>query len=470
VRSTSLATATINKTSWLVVALLALAVSPASGAEVTRVVSALDDDNRFDLNVTATWFHDVKSAFVKRELQSGMANDTEIIKDLRYGLTRDVINLRLDFGILWDFGLHVDLPLVIAESSNLEFDQSESNCVFPGAPNGARPTCVNAQNSTILRDGILPHDTTASPQTWGLDARNGQPYSGQSKSVFRSPKRSGFAGVGIGVTWAAFNQRRDDTKPTWTLSFDAMLDAFKDKRFDPANPTGNSAVGPGYHQFTWSTFVSKRFRHFDPYFGAWYMLPVRTNGSPYQEYSAATQTSVNPQQRAGVVIGVEQIAWENPVGDQRITIEARVRAEQRFFGRSHSEIWEPLSGSSACLTDVAACRPGIDGDLNGDGRPDPYPGITDTEAYGTFGGDFGFNVQVGRYIRFRALGGVTNEMPHFITATGAGVDTNGDGRVDSTSPAEANPLYRESIDLPGRRFRVESGRIWSAFIQGSMMF
>ena len=42
-----------------------------AGAEVTRVVSALDDDNRFDFNLTATWFHDVKSAFVKRELQSG---------------------------------------------------------------------------------------------------------------------------------------------------------------------------------------------------------------------------------------------------------------------------------------------------------------------------------------------------------------------------------------------------------------
>ena len=65
-----MATATIKKTSWLVVPLLTLAVSPARGAEVTRVVSALDDDNRFDLNLTATWLHEVKSAFVKRELQS----------------------------------------------------------------------------------------------------------------------------------------------------------------------------------------------------------------------------------------------------------------------------------------------------------------------------------------------------------------------------------------------------------------
>ena len=54
-------------------------------------------------------------------------------------------------------------------------------------------------------------------------------------------------------------------------------------RFDPANPTGNTAVGLGYHQLIWSTWVSKRFRYFDPYFGASYMLPIRTNGSIYQD-------------------------------------------------------------------------------------------------------------------------------------------------------------------------------------------
>src|SRR5262249_54486211 len=141
--------------------------------------------------------------------------------------------------------------------------------------------------------------------------------------VFAGPTRKGFEYLGVGITWAPFNQARDDTKPTWTLSFDAKLDVFKDKRFDPVNPGANTAVGEGYHQLVASTFVSKRFRWFDPYFGAWYMYPVRTNGSPFQNYGP-TQTSVNPQQRAGAMIGVEQIAWENPRADQHVTIEARV--------------------------------------------------------------------------------------------------------------------------------------------------
>jgi hypothetical protein len=465
-----------------------LAAGPARAAEVTRVVSAMDGDNRFDFNLTASWIHEVKSAFVKRELQSNLASDTEIIKDLLFAQTRDILNLRADVGVLWDVGLHIDLPLVLSETSGLDFDRSDANCVYPEDMAG-RPTCVDSHNSTILRDRILPGYQTDS---WGMDAEHGgrtfdRPAGTHPgpPGVFRSPKRKGFEYLGVGLTWAPFNQARDDTKPTWTLSFDAMLDVFKDRRFDPDNPGANTAVGQGYHQFVWSTFVSKRFRWFDPYFGAWYMLPARTNGSPFQKYGP-TQTSVNPQQRAGIMIGVEQIAWENPRGDQRVTIEARAHVEQHFFGRGRSEIWEPLAGGSSCNGNGApGCRPpknddpnmpgtpgpAIDLDTDGDGVPDTaHPGITDIERYGTIGGDFGLNVQVGRYIRFRSLFGFRSDLPHMITAAGSGVDADGDGRVDPANPMEANPAYRQAIDLPGRRFRVEGSKIWTLFIQGSMMF
>jgi hypothetical protein len=260
------------------------------------------------------------------------------------------------------------------------------------------------------------------------------------------------------------------------LSFDAKLDVFKDKRFDRASPGANTAVGPGYHQFVWSTFVSKRFRWFDPYFGAWYMLPARTNGSPFQDYGR-TQTSVNPQQQAGFVLGVEHVAWENPRGDQRVTIEARAHVQQHFFGRQRSAIWEALAGDSRCNVntagDPAICRPNIDLDTNADGTVDtPHPGITDIESYGTVGGDLGLNVQVGRFIRFRSLFGFRSDLPHYITAAGSGIDATPplDNRVDPMDRNEANPVYRPAIDLPGRRFRVEGTQIWTLMVQGSMMF
>ena len=97
----------------------------------------------------------------------------------------------------------------------------------------------------------------------------------------------------------------------------------------------------------------------------------------------------------------------------------------------------------------------------------PYTGVTDIDAYGSFGGEAGSNIQVGKYIRFRALYGMTFDAAHFITNASAGVDSNHDGRVDSRAIRKtANPTYRESIDIPGRRFRVEDSRDWHLFVPG----
>jgi hypothetical protein len=42
--------------------------------------------------------------------------------------------------------------------------------------------------------------------------------------------------------------------------------------------------------------------------------------------------------------------------------------------------------------------------------------------------------------------------------------------VNTQDPSQANPVYREAIDLPGRRFRVEGTKIWTLFLEGSIMF
>lgn len=421
-------------------------LSPARAAEVTRVVSGFEDPRRFDINATVWWLHEMRSASVKREANGGL------IRDLKFAQQRDLLNLRLDFGVFWDIGFHIEAPLVLNDTRSLDFDQG-----------------VSAANTTVLdRDKILP---SISKTSYGLDATHGgRPFEDSSATVFRGPRRSGIESLGLGLTGALMNQARDDSKPTWTLSFDAKLDVGKDMRFDRANPGANTAVGLGYHQLIWSTYISKRFRYFDPYFGAWYALPVRTNGSPFQQYKGGNQSAVGPQQRAGLVIGFEQIAWEVPATSQRVTIEVRGHAEQHFFGRSHSELWEALSGSSRCTSDATQCRAGLDEDLNGDGRPDPYPGVTDTQPYATLGGDLGLNIQVGKHVRFRGLFGLSVDTPHFITYANAGVDRDNNGTVNSNLATEANPVYRELIDLPGRRFRVEGTEIWSLFLEGSVLF
>jgi hypothetical protein len=456
----------------LVAVSVLLCASGARAAEVTRVVSALDDDNRYDFNLTLAWLHEARSSFVMREDQNKpLENGTfALSKDSQYAQTRDVVDLRMDFGLLWDVGFHVAVPYVIADQRTLSFDRSAGGgCTGP-------PECVNSSTSTVLRDGILPgYDQS----TYGLNSpaqlpngAYGAPFMSPSSGLFTGPTRKGFESLNLGLTWAAFNQRRDDTRPTWTLNFEAKLDVFKDMRFDPLKPDGpgaNTAVGPGYHRFIWSTFVSKRFRHFEPYFGAWYMLPVRTNGSIYNEVPGGNQTAINPQHRAGILAGAEQIAWENPRASQRVTVELRGRMEQYFFGRSASELWEPLTSSSACNTMQTGCRPNIDSNP-GDTMFRGNPGVTETQAYASFGGDAGLNIQVGKYTRFRGLFGYQWNRAHFITYAGAGVDRDGQNGVNLNDKAEANVNYRDALDAPGRRFKVENSQMWTLYLEGSLMF
>ena len=114
--------ATFRKTSWAILAALTVFSAAAQAAEVTRVVSAFDDDGGFDINLTASWLHEAKSALIKRESESMVASAIQVLPDLKYARTRDVLNLRVDFGILWDVGLHVEAPLVLADSNTRKID------------------------------------------------------------------------------------------------------------------------------------------------------------------------------------------------------------------------------------------------------------------------------------------------------------------------------------------------------------
>ena len=154
--------------------LLVLVAVPARGAEVTRVVSAMDGENRFDFNLTASWIHDVKSALVKRELQSGLSpRSTELIKDStsrRRATSSTCAPTSASSGTSactstcrWSCRTHPASTSIAARRT----------ASIPRAATG-RPTCVDSSNSTVLRDGILPGYQADS---WGLDAQHNRPYS-----------------------------------------------------------------------------------------------------------------------------------------------------------------------------------------------------------------------------------------------------------------------------------------------------
>jgi len=131
------------------------------------------------------------------------------VSDLVYRRSRDVMQLRGEAGLFKDLSLFTVLSFVLADQRSLDFDQG-NNCA--SQPNG----CVDATNSTTLRDGILPGYGTQLPST----------------TVFRGPTRRGFEYWGLGANWAVFNQARDDTKPTWILHFETRLSLAEDMRFE----------------------------------------------------------------------------------------------------------------------------------------------------------------------------------------------------------------------------------------------
>ena len=179
------------------------------------------------------------------------------------------------------------------------------------------------------------------------------------------------------------------------------------------------------------------------------MLPVRTNGSPFQTYGRradqrepAAAGRRHGRRRADRLGEPARRAARHGRGAAHMrrstsTAAAAARSGSRWRARRQCRRRQP----------VPPAAPGIDLDLRRRwDLPDaPHPGITDIEAYGSFGGDVGLNVQVGKYIRFRGLFGLPERQPHFITAAGAGVPA---------SPRNARRTRR----IPPRRTRSTARR------------
>lgn len=424
-----------------IVVLSLLTAEPGQSAEVTRVVSGSGESgDSIDFHLSLAWQHEARTASLKREMAvaGGVASRVD---DLVYRQTRDVLTFRGDIGVYKDLSLFVTLPVVLADDRRLDFDRG-AGCPILAAGEG----CVNETTSSLLRDRIVSRPNAMGQFGW--DTEHNRPFERGSESVFRGPTRRGVESLGVGASWAVFNQARDDTKPTWIMRFESRFAVSKAMRFDAAQPRANRSVGLGYTQVLLSTLASRRFGFLEPYVGFAYMLPVGMGGV-YDNPALGENAFSRPQQRVAAEAGLDITAWQDARAKQRVSFELRGRYELRIFGLAQGELWEPLSGSSACPADAAACRRDVDRDLDGDGMTDPNPGVTRSPSYGVFGGDLGISMQVGRYVRFRGLVGMILEQDRFLT----------DGRT-------GNEVY----DIPGRRFFVDGGRSWNLLVDGGLLF
>ncbi len=436
----------------------------AQAAELTDVASSFDDGNTFDFRLRARYDHTEKRAQIKRELELPGESTLGLFKDLAYSQHRDTLALRTEIGLYHDLMIYAELPIILSQQEEYGFDQSAGgSCAFPPQAN---PNCVNASNSTTIADGIAP--------AGGYDAQhNGVALGGAQ--VFRGALRGAQGGSGadafdtfnLGLTWAPLSQARDDTKPTWTISFESQISIGNIMKFDRAAPEANHGVSEGVHRLLFSTALSRRYRYFEPYWSLWYLLPIARSDSLFVDYGRAQKTK-NPQMQAGTVFGVEFIPIDRPAKQYRFTIDLRGRIEGRFNGRGYSEAWELLAGSSAL-----SCNPNFNPACDPSATKNPYQnapftGITTIENYATLGADLGLTGQIGPHVRLRTGLLYSHDQSHFITGDDIGTPMNQTNRV--SQPGEFNPAYRPIVDQVGRRYKVDNVNVYDFYLWAQMMF
>ncbi len=456
--------------------------SVATAAETTRVATAGEKDNLFDLHFGVSYDYDFKKASILREWSVG--NENRLAKDLIYRQRRQTVTPSLEFGIFHDISVYMSLPIVVSDRREYGFDQELGDeCVYPGAGSSAGgATCVDKTNSSTIRDSIVPVD--------GFDARNttdpyGQFTGADTALIFQGPRRQGIDQLHLGIKYKLLNQRKLSHMPNWVAGIEGRFAVGKAMKFTREiqidDKPSNHAVGRGIHELGVWTALSRRYRYLDPFFGAYWRQSMSSNKSQFINYGGS-QTSVNPQSTTGAYVGAEIVPWERKAKSQKVSILIRGSAELKYNGRGYSEIWELLADSPALVGtyDTAAhqcdAQPAVDYANDADNASNPggyldaandapgnsgckaFTGITSIQDYGSFAIDVGLNFHLGPYARLNFGANLKTDTQHILTSASRGdadALSSGDNDLVDAGTAEVNPVRRDVIDTVGRRYAID---------------
>lgn len=439
--------------------------------ENTTVIDAFDKDDPFDANLLLTFRQSWKSANIRREsslAQPGLSTGgftaaNENVASYSQSLT--VLEVGGDIGIYKDLALSLRLPLILADARELsDLDGSSRNPQRLQDPNGDQLFSV----------------------------------------PFKSPTRSGVDWFSVGLNYAVFNQARDDTKPTWVIggegrfAIGSRLHACNDnaaiKCPDPANPTGPSrqpGISRGMHSVIAHTVFSRRYGYVEPYAGFRMHVDIPQSNSDFGASKDVRGTLLNRPPIIGTfTVGMEVFPWEDREAFQRVALDFKLRGSYHSPGRDYAELFDALGSSSANSLrspNPSAYRAGAEGSFTSVADPNAakvfFTGITDQQAFGSFGASAGITWQAGQYVKFNGGLGLTYVQSHLITAADAcnpdfkadagasgpcrtGAQTAGGGSATGIP----NPNHRQVIDLPGRRFSVDDTMIVDLWLSGVVMF
>lgn len=477
----------------------------ASAAEVTRVASSFEEDNRFDIHFGVAYAYNFKRAAILREWNRGRDgdNDNRLVKDLIYRQQRHIITPMMEIGLWHDLALYFELPIVAYDTRSYHFDQREDDCVYGDeVPPSPVANCVNKNNSTTIRDEIIPRD--------GFDATaENAPFSqftgANTELIFQGPIRRGLDQLHVGLKYGILNQEKRAHMPTWIVAFEGRFAVGQPMTFSRniqvEDPAGNHRVGRKIHELGLWTSLSRRHLFLDPFFQAWWRQSIRAAGSKFQDFSdEGSQGEVSPMSTAGLSVGTEIVPWERKARNLKVAIMLSGSAVLHYGGRGYSEVWELLADSPSLVgsydpttqalddtgspvrpgafcnraeaLEFARNNPGDPGYLQaGGGSCQKFEGITEIQDYGTFGFTGGLNLHLGKYTRLLAGLNLSTDTRHFVTFTGRG-DASGGEDPDKVEPGtrEVNPLRRDVVDAVGRRYVVDDVIDMYAYLRLVMTF
>ena len=375
----------------------------ATAADITRVASSFEDNDPFGMFIDVGVEHLQHRSHILRERISADTGAKELQSELAYSDYETRLNVDIAAGISQDVEFSFGLPFVLFRNEYIN-----------------RAEGVTAGNSSIP------------------DWNGGR--SGASLEVPYKVYRRGLGNARFGLAWAIFNQKRDDTKPTWVarINYEAPTAGLLDPSLDTRDDNSATPVGDRLHKYTLSTALSRQIGLAEPYFRASYTIPVRGPGAysncAHPELLDAgnrgncgingwdrAATGTQGPQVLGVVVGSEFQLIDNPTRYIRLD----VRAVSNFVGSGR--YYNELSG--------------------------PLRKMLTTTEYLQVGGQAGVTVRLAEAIAIRGSAMFLYTTDHTLTAEPQGRDST---TVDS--PADANPNYDPRWDAAGERFYASESK------------
>ena len=413
---------------------LVLMGSPTS---YTDVADAFDDDDPFDLNLSLSFERSVTQGTIQREASTSApgAQTYVDIADSRT-LTNSLV-LGLEAGIYQDLMIYARLPLVLSDDRSLR-----------GVTGGV-----------AVPELSVP---------------------------FVSPTRSGVDTINLGVAWSITNQFRTSWLPTRLVMIEgrfavgAPLRACSGSPIDTAMGTANCRAtygdsgAPGYlngdggisrgtNALRLETRGSHRYRYLEPYAGLAFQIEWPAASDRFFIPSGNLEGVVNsiPPLQGEAVAGLALIPWEQRARQQRFTIDLRGTFAYISEGRSWSPLFDALgtSADTDLVTPICETADGMCVPSDTSRRKGYFYGLTDTQSHARLGGRVAVEMQAARYVKFGFAAGLSYTTAHLLSyadACNPNFDpAEGDARAGNCRSGIINPNYRESIDLPGRRFRLD---------------